>query len=803
MRTAIRTCPLCEATCGLTVEVDDATKAVGRIRGDADDVFSRGFLCPKGVSLKELHEDPDRVRTPLLKQPDGTFAEATWDEAFAVIAKRLPAVLEEGGRDAVAVYLGNPSAHQLGAMVYGRVLLKALGSKNVFSASTVDQYPKQMASALMFGTGTSVPVPDLDRTDFLLVMGANPLASNGSLMTAPDARGRLRAIRARGGRIVVIDPRRTRTAAEADEHLFIRPGTDGLLLMALLQVLFAEGLAAELPAELYDGAEEVRALCADFTPEAVASATGIPAERIVALAHGLAGADSGAVYGRIGTTTQAFGTLNSWLVDVVNAVTGNLDRPGGAMFPRVAAGGANTKGEPGRGRGFLHGRWASRVRGLGEVLGELPVAVLAEEIEMPGPGQIRALVTLAGNPVVSTPNADRLAGALEQLDFMVSVDIYVNETTRHADVILPAPSALERSHYDLALYGFAVRDVANFSPPVFAGAGPDEWEVLLRLTGAVTGQGPDCDVAALDRFVALETIRRETATAGSPILGADPEAVLALYEGAESESTSEGSKQINTRPAGGGGEAGGGGGAGGGTSGLRGPERILDVLLRCGPYGAGYPVLGFAGPGLPETAVGAAPGCDGLSVAALLAAPHGVDLGALQPRLPEVLRTPSGRVELAPEVLTADVARLWEALGATREEGAMVLIGRRDLRSNNSWMHNLPGLVSGPARCTAWVHPADAVRLGLADGEPVAVSARTGTIEVPVQVTEDVMPGVVSIPHGWGHGVAGSRMAVADAHAGANSNVLCDEQVVEPLSGTAVLNGIPVTLAPVRAPVTA
>nr|MBA2349191.1 molybdopterin-dependent oxidoreductase [Solirubrobacterales bacterium] len=536
MRTAIRTCPLCEATCGLTLEVDDATRTVGKVRGDADDVFSKGFLCPKGVAVKELHEDPDRVRTPLLKQADGTFAEATWDEAFALIAEKLPAVQAAGGKDAVAAYLGNPAAHNLGAIVYGRVLLKALGTKNIFSASTVDQYPKQMASALMFGTGTTVPVPDLDRTDMLLVMGANPLASNGSLMTAPNARGRLRGIRARGGRIVVVDPRRTRTAEEADEHLFIRPGTDGLLLMALLQVIFAEGLETALDAELYEGGDEVRALCADFTPEGVSDLTGIPAERIVALARDLAGAERAVVYGRIGTTTQAFGTLNSWLVDVVNAVTGNLDRPGGAMFPRVAAGGANTKGEPGRGRGYRHGRWASRVRGLGELFGELPVAALAEEIETPGEGRVRALITLAGNPVVSTPNADRLAAALEGLDFMVSVDIYVNETSRHADVILPAPSALERSHYDLALYSFAIRDVANFSPAVFACEGPDEWETLLRLTGVVTGQGPDADVAAIDRFVALETLRKETTTVGSPIEGADADALLALYEGRGADS---------------------------------------------------------------------------------------------------------------------------------------------------------------------------------------------------------------------------------------------------------------------------
>ena len=799
MRTAIRTCPLCEATCGLTLEVDDETRTVGKIRGDADDVFSKGFLCPKGVAVKELHEDPDRVRTPLLRQPDGSFVEATWDEAFALIDEKLPAVQAAGGKDAVAAYIGNPGAHNLGAIVYGRVLLKALGTKNIFSASTVDQYPKQMASALMFGTGTTVPVPDLDRTDMLLVMGANPLASNGSLMTAPNARGRLRAIRSRGGRIVVVDPRRTRTAEEADEHLFIRPGTDGLLLMALLQVIFSEGLASSLDPALYDGLEEIRALCTDFTPDAVSALTGIPAERIVVLARDLAGAERAVVYGRIGTTTQAFGTLNSWLVDVVNAVTGNLDREGGAMFPRVAAGGANTKGTPsgasgtpmgtsdlGRGRGFRHGRWASRVRGLGELFGELPVAALSEEIETPGDGQVRALITLAGNPVVSTPNADRLAAALDDLDFMVSIDIYVNETSRHADVILPAPSALERSHYDLALYSFAVRDVANFSPAVFPCEGPDEWETLLRLTGVVTGQGPDADVVAIDRFVALETIRKETTTVGSPIEGGDAEALLALYEGGVASSPAPGGPERQTPSA-------------DELSTLRGPERMLDVLLRCGPYGAGYPSVASPGPGLSAEAVGAADGCDGLSIAALLAAPHGIDLGPLSVRLPEALRTPSGKVELAPPLLTGDVARLHDVLEAGHEEDAVVLVGRRDLRSNNSWMHNLPGLVSGPARCTVWVHPSDADRLGLIHGEPVAVTARTGAIEVPAEVTDAVMPGVVSIPHGWGHDAAGVRMGVAGAHAGANSNVLCDEQVVEPLSGTAVLNGIPVSLAPVRA----
>jgi anaerobic selenocysteine-containing dehydrogenase len=720
MAVAHRTCPFCEATCGLEVEYSDGR--VTKVRGDAQDVFSKGFLCPKGVSLMELHDDPDRLRTPMIRQDDGSFREASWEEALGLIAEKLPAVLEAGGRDACAVYLGNPSAHSLAATLYGRVLLKAIGSKNIFSASTVDQYPKQMACALMFGGGLSVPIPDLDRTDFLLVLGANPLASNGSLMTAPDVRGRLRAIRARGGKIVVVDPRRTRTAKEADEHLFIRPGTDAMLLFALVNVIFAEAL--DTPIEHLAGLDEVRALAQDFTPEAASVATGIDADAIRRLARELAAAPTAAVYGRIGTTTQAFGTTASWLVDVLNAITGNLDRPGGAMFTRAAAGASNTRGEGGSGRGVTFGRWSSRVRGLGEIFGELPVATLSDEIETPGEGQVRALITIAGNPVVSTPNAGRLDAALASLDFMVSVDIYVNETTRHADVILPAPSPVEKSQYDLAFYQLSIRNVANYSPALMdPPAGMlQEWETLLALTAIVTGQGPDADISAIDDVVAAE---------------------LARLNSVESNAS------------------------------LRGPERLLDILLSAGPYD--------------------------LTLADLKAAPHGIDLGALESRLPEVLRTPSGMVELAPAEIVADVERLRAAMGE-HVNGGMVLIGRRDLRSNNSWMHNLPLLVSGPERCTAWVHPDDAARLGLADGEPVRVSSRAGAVDVPVAITEDVMPGVVSIPHGWGHGGRGVQLQVAGDHAGVNSNLLADENLIDPISGNAVLNGIPVELAPVRQP---
>jgi anaerobic selenocysteine-containing dehydrogenase len=722
MAVAFATCPLCEATCGLELTLSEG--GIDRVRGDADDVFSHGFICPKGVSLKELHDDPDRLRTPLVRV-GGELRPASWDEACAEIDRRLNAIWDEHGRQALAIYLGNPSAHNLSVLTYGRVLVKALQTRNIFSASTVDQYPKQMASALMFGTGSTVAVPDVDRTDHLLILGANPLASNGSLLTAPDMRGRLRAIRARGGKVVVVDPRRTRTAREADEHHFIRPGTDALLLFALVHTLCdeqLEDLGALAPHVA--GLEEVRELASGFAPEEVADSCGIAAHDIRRMARELAAAPRAAVYGRIGTTTQRFGTTASWLVDVLNVVTGNLDRPGGAMFPRPAAGSSNTTGEPGRGRGAAFGRWQSRVRGLGEVFGELPVACLAEEIETPGEGQIRALLTIAGNPVVSTPNSERLAAAIDDLDFMVSVDIYVNETTRHADVILPAPSPVEKSQYDLAFYQLSIRNVANYSPALMdPPAGMlQEWETLLALTAIVTGQGPDADISAIDDVVAAE---------------------LARLNSVESDAS------------------------------LRGPERLLDILLSAGPYD--------------------------LTLADLKAAPHGIDLGALESRLPEVLRTPSGMVELAPAEIVADVERLRAAMGE-HVNGGMVLIGRRDLRSNNSWMHNLPMLVSGPERCTAWVHPDDAARLGLADGEPVLVSSRAGAVEVPVAITEDVMPGVVSIPHGWGHGGRGVQLQVAGDHAGVNSNLLADENLIDPISGNAVLNGIPVELAPVRQP---
>jgi anaerobic selenocysteine-containing dehydrogenase len=744
-RTAFRTCPLCEAGCGLEIGLvgSNGSERVTRIRGDRDDVFSHGFICPKGSTLRQLQEDPDWLRRPLVKR-DGTFVEVGWDEAFAEIEQRLLPLVEAHGRDAVGVYLGNPNAHSLAGLLYLRPLIRALGTTNVFSASTVDQRPKEVSSGLMFGGALTVPVPDVDRTDFLLMLGANPYASNGSLATAPDWPGRIEAMLARGGTLVVVDPRRSRTAEEATLHLAIRPGADPFLLMALVNVLAAEGLVDPGPAgEYLAGVDEVLTLAEPFSPEAVEAVVGVGAATIRSLARDLAAAPSACVYGRIGTTTALYGTLTSWLVDVLNALTGNLDRPGGAMFPKAAAGAGNTRGAPRVGRGVRIHRRQSRVRGAGETLGELPVACLAEEIDTPGEGRIRALVTVAGNPVLSTPNAGRLDAALATLDLYVAVDPYVNETTRHADVILPVPTALQKGHYDVALLQLALRNVANYSPPVLPleEGQLDEWHILARLALVAQGMGAGADPAIVDDLTVRALVGAAVADETGPIAGREVDEIVALL----GERT--------------------------------GPERLLDLMLRTGPYGDGF---------------GARPG--GLTLDVLLDHPHGVDLGPLESRLPEVLRTPTGMVELAPEPIVADVARLRAALDAP--VAGMVLVGRRDLRSNNSWMHNVEVLVKGRPRCTLHVHPDDAARLGLADGGSAEVASRTGAVTIPVEVTDAIRPGVVSIPHGWGHDLDGVELQVARRYAGVNTNLLADETLIDPVSGNAVLNGIPVEVAP-------
>lgn len=743
METRFRICPFCEATCGLALEVEGGE--VRAVRGHEADVFSRGFLCPKGVALADLHRDPDRLRRPLVRR-GGRHVAVSWDEAFEEIERRLPAVRGRYGNACVAVYLGNPTIHTLGLALYGRVLIRALRTPNVFSASTVDQMPKQLAAGLMFGTYLSVPVPDIERTEFLLMLGANPMESNGSLWTVPDFPAKLRALRARGGRCVVIDPRRTRTARAAGEHVPIRPGTDAFLLAAMANVLFAEERIR--PGRLgpwVNGVEEAARALRPFTAEAVAPITGVPAERIAALARDLAAAPAAAVYGRIGTCTQEFGTLASWLVDLLNVITGNLDRPGGAMFPRAPGFAPNTYGKAGSGPGVRLGRRRSRVRGLPEVAGELPVACLAEEIETPGDGQIRALVTIAGNPVLSTPDSERLDRALASLDFMLSFDIYLNETTRHADVILPGLSPLEQPHYDIAFPQFAYRNVARYSPPVFDPPAdrPLEWESLLRVAGIAMGQGADSDVGALDDLVAATQAQRAASSETSPAFGRSVEEILAA------------------------------------VAPRKGPERLLDIELRAGPYGDGF---------------GTVPG--GLTLARLEAEPGGVDLGPLEPRVPELLRTPSGKIELAPAPILADLPRLEAALRRAEPDDGFLLVGRRHLRSNNSWMHNLPSLIGGRDRCTLQINPADAGRLGVFDGARVRVTSDTGTVEARVEITDEVMPGVVSLPHGWGHDRPGTGLRLAARAPGVNVNVLASSAFLDVPSGNAVLNGIRVRVQP-------
>ena len=731
--TAYRICPFCEACCGLRVELEQ--QRVVHIRGDQDDVFSAGYLCPKAIGLKELQDDPDRLHTPLIKR-DGVFVEASWDEAYAEIERRLPPVIAAGGANAVATVLGNPTAHKMSLQLYFPRLARALGTRNLFSASSVDQVPKMLSVGLMFGSWLTVPVPDIERSDFLLILGANPMVSNGSMWTVPDFRGKAKALRARGGRIVVVDPRRTETAGIADAHHFIRPGSDVFFLLGIAHALFDEKLVnlGRLAGHVA-GFEQLEPAFAPYSPERVADRCAIPAPVIRELARALATTRRAAIYGRIGTCTQEFGTLASWLIDVINVLTGHLDEEGGAMFPKAAAFSANTRGKPGAGRGVITGRYASRVSGAPEVAGELPLTCLAEEIDTPGAGQVKALITVAGNPVLSAPNGPRLAAALGQLDFMVSLDIYLNETTRHADVILPGPAPLEDAHYDVSFTQLSHRNHARYSPPVLARADgmPDEWESMLRIGAIAQGLGAHADLDALDDAALEEELKRAVGDAAGAVMAA-----------------------LVPR---------------------RGVERMLDLALRSGPYGDQF---------------GRKPG--GLTLAAIQAAPSGIDLGPLEPRIPEVLRTPSGKIELAPQMLRDDLARAAAQLDAPAAD--MVIIGRRQLRSNNSWMHNLPALAKGAFRCTALVNPVDAARLGLTDGALAAISNGARRIEAQVEVSDEMMPGVVSLPHGWGHDQPGVRMNVAAERPGANLNALLDEHLRDPLSGNAVLSGVPVSIAP-------
>ncbi|MFF3908943.1 molybdopterin oxidoreductase family protein [Streptomyces sp. NPDC001848] len=743
-RTALRICPLCEATCGLTLTIE-GTRVTGA-RGDREDVFSKGFVCPKGASFGAADGDPDRLRGPLVRR-DGELREATWEEAFDAVAAGLRPVAERYGPHAVGVVLGNPNVHTMAGGLYPPVLLAGLGTRSVFTASTLDQMPKHVSSGLLYGDANAIPVPDLDRTDHLLLIGANPLESNGSLCTAPDFPGRLKALKARGGTLTVIDPRRTRTARLADRHVAIRPGTDALLLAAMAYVLFEEDLVdLKDLAPHVQGVDELAAAIRDFTPEVAATACDVDAGTIRTLARELAAAPTAAVYGRIGSCTVPHGTLASWLVDVLNVLTGNLDRPGGALFPLSAT--DRTPRPAGPGRGFALGRWHSRVSRHPEAKGELPISALAEEIDTATDegSPIRAVIAIAANPVLSAPDGDRLDKALGSLDFMVSVDPYLNETSRHAHVVLPPPPPSQAPHFDFAFNTLAVRNQVRYTRaavPLEPGR-MAETEILARLILAATGMH-GADPSAVDDLVIGQTLGKAVTEAHSPVHGRDPQELAAQL------------------------------------SGESGPERRLDMMLRLGPYGDGF---------------GARP--DGLTLQKLLAHPHGIDLGPLEPRLPQPLKTVSGRVELLPGPIVDDLPRLRQAL-SERADG-LVLVGRRHLRSNNSWLHNVPALTGGSNRCTLHIHPEDAERLGLVDGAPVRVKGAGGAVTAPVEITDGIRPGVVSLPHGWGHDRPGTRMSHAALDPGVNVNQLLDGSLLDPLSGNAVLNGVPVELAALPTP---
>ena len=701
--TRLGVCNLCEAICGLELHIEDGR--VTSIRGNDADPLSRGHICPKGVALADIYDDPDRLRRPVRRigrGADAQWVEIDWDEALDLVAEGLATAANRHGRDAIGIYLGNPNAHSLGSSTHGLPMIKTLRTRNRFSASSVDQIPHQFVAWQMYGHQLLLPIPDIDRTSYFLVFGANPMASNGSLMTVPDFPKRLRALKKRGGRMVVLDPRRTETAKVATEHHFVRPGSDAVVLLAMLQVLLEEDLIS--PAAYVDDVEAVRDLVADFTPEHAEPLSGVPADVIRQITREFAAADGAAAYGRLGVSTHGFGSICQWAIQCLNLLTGNVDREGGLLFPEPAVD-AVGRGIIGRGHFDI---WRSRVRGIPEYGGELPVSVMREEIETPGDGQIRAVLTVAGNPVLSTPDGRSLARALDSLDFMAAIDIYLNETTRHADVILPPTTALERDHYDIVFHGLAVRNTARFTPAVFAK--PDDarhdWQVFAELARRVQ-----------DRLDHKPGLRKRLTQ----------RARFALS-----------------------------------------PTIQLTALLATGRK---------------------------VSMRQLRAHPEGVDLGPLRPTLPGRLQTKDKRISLNPTLVTDDLARLRASLASTEvpDPDQLLLIGRRHQQDNNSWMHNTERLTRGKPRHQLLMHPDDLAARGIEPGTHVTVTSRVGSVVVEVAGAEDMMPGVVSLPHGYGHQVDGTRLGHAAKVPGVSINDLTDPERLD-ISGNAALNGVPVTV---------
>ncbi|WP_072802386.1 molybdopterin-dependent oxidoreductase [Rhodococcoides yunnanense] len=703
-------CNLCEAMCGLEFTVEN--NAVTSVRGDKKDPLSRGHICPKALSLIDLHEDPDRLVKPVRRK--GTeWEQIEWSEAYDLVVDGLVSTRKKYGSNAVGIYQGNPNVHSLGAMTHGIPFTSMLRTRNRYSATSLDQLPHQLTNHLLYGHQLALPIPDIDRTDFFLVLGGNPMASNGSMMTVPDFAHRVRDLKARGGTLVVVDPRKTETADVADLHHFIRPGTDALLLMALINVVTDTGNTRV--AAYVDGVEEVARLARDFTPESVAPVVGISADDITSLALRFSTAEAAVAYGRMGVSTQQFGSVCQWAIQVLNILTGNLDRVGGALLTDPAIDLVEKKIV---GRGHFD-KWRSRVRNLPEFAGEFPSSTLVDEMTTPGDGQIRAMAVLSGNPVLSMPGGAKLNRAFADLDFMVSFDFYINETSRHADVILPPTMALERDHYDLIFQTFAVRNTAKFMPAVVTekkGAKAD-WEIFRDL--AIRYQAALAD-SAIDR---LRT-------------RLSPRSLM-----------TEARLRVS-------------------------PRRTVDLLLRSHRKG--------------------------LSVSTLSKSPHGTDLGPLRPGLPGKLRTRNKRIQLIQEVIVADLPALHDVMhGAAVATGdELLMIGRRHLRSNNSWMHNAPRLTKGKPRHQLLAHPDDLYARGIEDGSVVSVSSAAGTVRIEVQASDRMMPGVVSMPHGFGHQRQGVELSVARTVAGASANDVTDPQRVDAVTANAILNGVPVTISP-------
>lgn len=689
-QTHFRTCNLCEAMCGLEIKVENGV--VTKIEGDKNDAFSRGHICPKAVALKDIYEDPNRLKFPVKRTKNG-WQQISWETAFTEVVSKIKEIQTKNGNNSVAMYQGNPSIHNLGTTMNSPLFAKSLHTKSLFSATSADQLPHHFAAWQMFGHPMLMPIPDIDFTDYILIIGGNPIASNGSIMSVPDVANRLKAIQKRGGKVVVIDPRFTETASKADVHHFIRPGTDAFLLLAIIQTLFVENLVKlGRLVEFTDGIEFLKEISSDFTPEKVAKQTCISAENIRQLTYDFVAAKAAVCYGRVGVSVQTFGSIAQWLINAINVLTGNLDRTGGAMFTAPAVDFLARAKTDNR-----FNRWQSRVRGLPEFLGELPVATLAEEILTEGENQIKCLITSCGNPILSTPNGGQLDNAFEKLEYMVAIDIYINESTQHADIILPPATGLEVPHYDMTFHVLAVRNTAKFSEALFSKAegAKYDWEIYQEL--AYRMNSPD---SSNEGFV---------------------------------------------------GEA---------------PEVKLDLGLQFGPYQ--------------------------LSLQKLKENPHGIDLGALKSCLPKRLFTPEKRINIAPEILVKDIDRLRKTLYMSDLQNGFeyLLIGRRHLRDNNSWMHNSERLIKGRNRCTLMIHSEDAKNLGLEANALVKVTSRVGNIELPIEITDQMMRGVVSMPHGYGHARKGVQLDIATQHAGVSINDLTDELVLDELTGNAAFNNV-------------